>query len=317
MKTSGDKRVVVTGGAGFIGSFLVRKLLGNDYWVYVFDNFSKKNNLADISHEKLCVIKGDCRYARDVAKIPKDIDVLFHLAADPEVNISLTSPQSIIENNILATHYILEWFKNSECKTILFTSTSTVYGEVKILPTPETYLPCYPISLYGHSKLACEVLVTSCCHTCKKQCVLLRLANIVGPHSDHGIIPDLINKLTKSTPSLEVLGNGSQQKSYLHVDDCVEGMLIILNKNNSLLSIYNLGSESQISVNEIVDIILKQKNLLHTKKIFTGGTDGGRGWPGDVMNMLLDISKIKDLGWKSKLNSKEAVEKTVKEILHF
>lgn len=307
-------RVLVTGGVGFIGNSIVRKILENKSTVYVLDKFSSKNNLDDVENKSLHIIKGDCTIEGDLEKIPKQLDIVFHLAADPEVNLTITNPKSIFQNNILATYNLLEFLRKINCKCFVFTSTSTIYGEPSIFPTSETYSPCNPISLYGASKLACEAMISSYCHTYKKQGVIVRLANIIGPKSDHGIIPDMIKKSQNCSKTIEVLGDGTQTKSYLHVDDCVEGMLTILNNEKSLFSIYNLGSDTQILVNEIVDIILNECNLNHIKKVFTGGVDGGRGWLGDVKKMLLDINKIKRLGWSPKLNSREAVIKTVKQI---
>jgi len=201
-----------------------------------------------------------------------------------------------------------------EHKKIIFASTSTVYGDATIFPTPETYSPCYPISMYGASKLACEAMISSHCNIHKKDGKLIRFANIIGPNSDHGIIPDMLKKFQKST-TIEILGDGTQKKSYLYIDDCIDAILTIANTDESSLSTYNLGSETQITVNEIVDILLEEMNLTSYKKKFTGGVDGGRGWIGDVKKMLLDIEKIKKLNWLPKLDSKEAVKKTIREIL--
>jgi len=309
------RRPLVTGGAGFIGNELVRSLLDYGIEVLVFDNFSKKNNLNNIKNEKLTIIRGDCTSRKDLEKIPNDIDVVFHFAADPEVNLSVTNSKSIFDNNILATYNLLERLKTTRCEEIVFASTSTVYGEPTIFPTPETYSPCNPISFYGSSKLACEAMISSNCYTFKKHGIIIRFANIIGPKSDHGIIPDMQKKITKSTKTIEILGDGTQTKSYLYIDDCINGILTIFNKENSLLSTYNLGSETRISVNKIVDIILEETNSNHLQKKFTGGVDGGRGWIGDVKNMLLDIQKMKKLNWLLNLDSEEAVRKTIKQLV--
>jgi len=303
---------LVTGGAGFIGSRLVNSLLDNGIEVIVFDNFSKNNNLSKTKNEKIQVIKGDCTSKKDLEKIPSNIDTIFHFAADPEVNLAVTNSKSIFENNILATHTLLDWLSTIEHKKIIFASTSTVYGDATIFPTPETYSPCYPISMYGASKLACEAMISSHCNLHKKGGKLIRFANIIGSNSDHGIIPDMLKKLQKST-TIEILGDGTQKKSYLYIDDCIDAILTITNTDESSLSTYNLGSETQITVNEIVDIILKETNFTSIEKKFTGGVDGGRGWIGDVKKMLLDIEKIKKLNWLPKLDSKEAVKRTVRE----
>lgn len=307
------RNALVTGGAGFIGSRLIHALLDYGTDVIVFDNFSKNNNLSDIKNEKMVIIKGDCTSRKDLEKLPSNIDTVFHFAADPEVNLSVTNSKSIFENNILATYNLLEWLKTIENNEIIFASTSTVYGDASIFPTPETYSPCYPISLYGASKLAGEAMISSYCNIHKKCGKIIRLANVIGPQSGHGIIPDMLKKIQKST-TIEVLGDGTQIKSYLYIDDCIDGILTISNTDEPTLSTYNLGSETQISVNEIVDILLEEMNLSNIEKKFTGGVDGGRGWKGDVKKMLLDIQKIKKLNWLPKLDSKDAVKRTIREL---
>jgi len=314
MKKLDLKKVLVTGGAGFLGNHIVRRLLENNSQVYVLDKFLRNNKLENITNDNLIIINGDCSNSNDLKKISKDVDTVFHLAADPEVNLSITNTESLFTNNIFATFTLLEWIKNSNCKHLVFTSTSTIYGEPSLLPTPETYSPLSPISFYGGSKLACEDMISSYSNSYNIKSIIVRLANIIGPDSDHGIIPDMIKKIQHSSYDIEILGDGKQSKSYLHVDDCITGIFTILENNESLLSTYNLGSETKITVNEIVDIILEEYTLKDIKKKFTGGIEEGRGWKGDVKTMLLDIQKLKKLGWSPTLNSKEAVIKTVKNI---
>lgn len=306
--------VVVTGGAGFIGSSLVRYLLDQNLKVTVFDNFSVGDHLQKIKSDYLKVIKGDLISVPEINKIPTDVDVIFHLAADPEVRLTVTNAESIFRNNIEATYNLLEWTKDTSAQAIVFTSSSTVYGDAKVIPTPESY-PCMPISLYGGSKLACEAMLSSYCHTYKKKGVVLRLANVVGSTSRHGILFDMIAKLKKNSSELEILGDGTQNKSYLYIDDCISGILSVLEKTNKNFETYNLGSISQITVNEIIEILLEMLGLSNTKKKFTGGIDGGRGWVGDVKNMLLDTTKIQSMGWNSALDSHDAIRKTLSLIL--
>lgn len=308
-----NKKVLVTGGVGFIGNYLTKFLLKNNNDVTVFDNFSVKNNLKNVRSDHLEIIKGDCSSVNDFKKIPKNFDIIFHLAADPEVRLTVTNPNSIYKNNILATYNLLEWFRNSSIEKLVFTSTSAVYGEPQIFPTPESHA-CNPISLYGASKLSCESLVSAYCHSYKKRGLVLRLANVVGSLSRHGIIFDMIDKLKKNSDELEILGDGNQKKSYLYIDDFILGMIYAADKLNSQYQILNIGTNSQVTVNEIVDIILDELGFLQTRKNFTGGVDGGRGWVGDVKTMLLDIEKIQKLGWTPQLESKDAIRKTVSQL---
>ena len=199
--------------------------------------------------------------------------------------------------------------------TLIFTSTSTVYGEPTKIPTPEDYAPLKPISTYGASKLACEALISAYAYTYGFNAIIIRLANIVGPRSKHGVIYDFIQKLNKNPTQLEILGDGTQNKSYLYISDCIEAMLLGPEKTTEPVEIYNVGSEDQIDVKTIAEIVAEEMGLENVEFKFTGGVDGGRGWKGDVKNMLLDISKIKTLGWKPKHNSEQAMRRSTKDIL--
>jgi len=232
------------------------------------------------------------------------------LAANPEVRVGSINPNIHFQQNIVATKNLLEFIrKTQQNPTLVFVSTSTVYGEPNKIPTPEDYAPLMPISIYGATKLACEALISAYAHTYGFKTIMYRLANIVGPRSKHGVIHDFIQKLNKNPIELEILGDGTQNKSYLYVDDCVEAMLLGLEKTRNQVEIYNLGSEDQTNVRTIAEIITKEMELRNVKLKLTGGVDGGRGWKGDVKNMLLDISKIKKLGWKPKHNTKQAIMK--------
>jgi len=207
--------------------------------------------------------------------------------------------------------------RKEDIKALAFTSSSTVYGEAKEIPTPEDYGPLEPISVYGGAKLAAEALIAGYAHTFDIKAVVFRLANIIGKRSNHGVIYDFINKLKATPHRLEILGDGTQRKSYLHVSDTVEAMLYLFKeflKEDKIYDAYNIGSEDWITVTEIAEIVSREMGL-NPEFYFTGGVDGGRGWKGDVKIMLLNIEKAKAKGWKPKMNSKEAVERTVKELL--
>ena len=252
----------------------------------------------------------------DLKKALEDCEIVFHLAANPNVKIGAFNTRIDYEQNILATYNLLEALReNDECKNIVFTSTSTVYGEAEKMPTPEDYGPLKPISLYGASKLACEALISGYSHLFGFKSVICRLANIVGSRSGHGVICDFINKLRNNPKTLEVLGDGTQRKSYLYVKDCVEAMILAAEKSSSQVEIYNIGSEDSVNVAAIAKIVIEEMGLKDVEIRYTGGVDGGRGWKGDVKVMLLDISKIKSLGWKPKLNSAEAVRQAAKDII--
>lgn len=313
-------RVLVTGGAGFIGSHLVDALMERGYEVRVLDDLSAgvlENIERWLDHERFEFIKGDMRDPGIVEEAVKDVDVVFHLAANPEVRIGSQSPELLYETNVLITYNLLQAMRDSNAKYLVFTSSSTVYGDAEKLPTPEDYAPLEPISVYGGAKLAAEAMISGYAHTFDFNALIIRLANIIGKRSKHGVIYDFINKLRRNPEELEILGDGTQRKSYLHVSDTIEGMLTIFEhfrKEGKRVDFYNLGNEDWITVREIAEIVSEEMGLSPEFK-FTGGVDGGRGWKGDVKLMLLDISKAKRTGWRPRLNSHEAVRRTVRELL--
>jgi len=310
------KNALVTGGAGFIGSHLTDALMAHGANVCVLDNLSTgtlQNIEHWLKHSRFTFTKGDLLNQAELAELKTKYDIIFHLAANPEVRVSSTDPEIHFKQNLAATHNLLEYIRKTQNNpTLIFASTSTVYGEPTKIPTPEDYAPLKPISIYGATKLASEALITAYAYTYGFKTIIYRLANIIGPRSTHGVIPDFIQKLRKNPKELEILGDGTQTKSYLHVNDCVDAMLIGLEKSTEQVEICNVGSEDQINVKAIAEIVINEVKLKNVKLRLTGGVDGGRGWKGDVKTMLLDITKIKSLGWKPKLNSKQAVKKTAK-----
>lgn len=311
--------VLVTGGAGFIGSHLVDALMKSGVRVTVLDNLSggRLSNLSTwLKNPRFKFVRGDMLNPRDVREALENCEIVFHLAANPNVRVGAFNTKIDYEQNILATYNLLEALRESgECGSIVFTSTSTVYGEAEKMPTPEDYGPLKPISLYGASKLACEALISGYSHLFGFKSVICRLANIVGPRSGHGVIYDFISKLRNNPRFLEVLGDGTQRKSYLYVKDCVEAMILAAEKSGGRVEIYNIGSEDTVDVASIARIVIEEMGLKDVEIHYTGGVDGGRGWRGDVKAMLLDISRIKSLGWRPKLNSAEAVRQAAKDII--
>ncbi len=314
-------KVLVTGGAGFIGSHLVDALMVRGDEVCVFDNLST-GSLENVRHwldsPNFTFIRGDLLNPIDLEKLKIErYSLIFHFAANPEVRIGSTEPDIHFQQNIVATYNLLELMRKAGSQpTLIFASTSTVYGEASKIPTPEDYAPLKPISTYGASKLACEALITSYAHTYGFKAVVYRLANIVGPRNRHGVVYDFIQKLSKSPEVLEILGDGTQNKSYLHVKDCIDAILLGLESSTEQVEIFNVGSEDQIDVKNIAQIVIDAMRLENVKLVFTGGVGGGRGWKGDVKNMLLDITKLKTLGWKPRLNSKQSVSEAAKSLVN-
>lgn len=308
-------KILVTGGAGFIGSHLVDCLTEKGNKITVFDNLSSgkigfiENHL---ENPDFTLIKGDLLDHKAIERACKDIDLVFHVAANPDVRLGASDTKIHFDQNILATYNLLEAMRKNSVKKVAFTSTSTIYGEAHIMPTPENYGPLLPISLYGASKLACEALITSYSHTFDMQAWIFRFANIVGPRSTHGITVDFIRKLQENPTQLEILGDGKQEKSYLHVSECVDAILFAIDKSKEDVNIFNIGSEDTISATGIGRAIVEEMKLSEVKFIYTGGS---RGWKGDVPRMRLDIEKLKDIGWKPAYTSERSVRETARTLL--
>ncbi|MCD1293821.1 UDP-glucose 4-epimerase [Methanocella sp. CWC-04] len=306
---------IVTGGAGFIGSHLVDKLIRRGDDVTVIDNLSGGN----IEFIKPHITNGKIRFVQanllDSQKFQDEFagaGFVYHLAANPDVKIGASDTRTHLDNNILATYNVLEAMRKNDVRNIAFTSTSTVYGEASIVPTPEHYGPLIPISLYGASKLASEAIICSYSHTFDMNSYIYRFANIIGDRGTHGVIFDFINKLNRDPEKLEILGNGKQSKSYLHISDCVDGMLYAIDNSKEKVNIFNIGSEDKIDVTSIAKIVAAEMGLDKVRFEYTGGD---RGWKGDVPFMALSIEKMKSAGWRPTHNSEESVRLTVRSLL--
>jgi UDP-glucose 4-epimerase len=316
------QKSLVTGGAGFIGSHLAERLLKEGHNVTVLDNFSngKMENIQHLlSRNSISLIKEDLKTPKKLGQIMKNNNLIFHLAANPEVKLGETDPQTHFNENILATFNLLEAMrKNGTPKTIVFTSTSTVYGEAEQVPTPENYGPLIPISTYGASKLACEALIISYAHTFNHHALILRLANIIGPRSNHGVIADFVKKISTNPKELEILGDGTQEKSYMYISDFIEAVIHLTPKSREStekVNIFNVGSSDKTTVTQIAKIVSKEMNRPNIKFKFTGGVDGGRGWKGDVKTMQLSIEKLVQTRWKPRYSSEQAVKLTAKALI--
>ena len=309
--------VVVTGGAGFIGSHIVKYLCEQDNDVTVIDNFSCgfQDNLAHCDQRKLSILEIDLRNYNDTVKAMRGAEIVFHLAADPDVKSSIINPAGHYENNIQVTYNVLEGMRQEGVVPIVFTSSSVVYGEADVIPTPEDY-PLHPISIYGSTKLACEVMINGYTAAFNIRALMLRQANIIGKNGTHGVILDFINKLKSNPKELEILGDGTQQKSYLHASDFVRAVMQgyqYFERNNSKSEIYNVGNLDSLNVIEIAKLVVAGMGLKDTELKLTGGVDGGRGWIGDVKTMLLSIDKLEKIGWQPSMGSNSAVVKTISE----
>ena len=312
-----SSRVLITGGAGFIGSHFVDALIRGSEHVCVYDNLSggSLENVSRWMANPRFVFRPKDLRTIEVSDM-QDCEIVLHLAANPEVRTTLTDPATHFQQNVEATFALLEAVRRADSiKTLVFTSSSTVYGDASIVPTPEDYSPLEPISVYGASKLACEALITAYAHTYGFRAVIYRLANIVGPRSRHGVTYDFVQKLKKDPKRLEILGDGTQRKSYLYIDDLIESIILSLEKSNRRVEVLNVGSEDQVDVGSIAQIVIEEMELKGISLAFTGGVDGGRGWKGDVKNMHLDIKKLMSYGWSPKHTSADAIRLTARKLI--
>jgi len=311
-----DKSILVTGGAGFIGSHLVDRLLQENQ-VTVIDNFSsgKRESVEPhLENPDFELIEADLLDSGALERAFAGKDFVFHLAANPDVRLGAENTRVHLEQNVMATYNVLEAMRRAGVRRIAFTSTSTIYGEAKVVPTPEDFGPLMPISLYGASKLSCEALISSYCHTFEMQSWIFRFANIVGERGTHGVLVDFIRKLCINPKELEILGSGKQRKSYLEVKNCVQAMLHCIERSHDETNVFNIGSCDSVDVTQIANIVAERMGLSGVKYRYTGGIDG-RGWKGDVKVMLLSIEKIKRLGWTPRRGSTEAIEAAVDALL--
>ncbi|MFC7166188.1 NAD-dependent epimerase/dehydratase family protein [Halospeciosus flavus] len=300
-----DKRILVTGVAGLVGSHLADELAADNDVVGV-DNLSKGTR--ERVPDDVEFVEADLRDRNEVGGVvTEDVDVVFHFAAYTDTNFD--NDRKLFEENQEMTYNVLEAMEDAGVSNIAFTSSSTVYGEAP-MPTPEDYAPLEPISIYGASKLADEGLLSVYGHSYDFQVWLFRFANIVGPKQRGNVIPDFIEKLLENPETLTILGDGRQEKSYMHVEECVDAIAHVVEHGEEDVNIYNLGTKTTTSVNRIADIVADEMGLDPDYE-YTGGE---RGWTGDVPKMRLSIEKLSALGWEPDQSSDEAVRRATRQL---
>jgi len=311
------KKILITGGAGFIGSQLADFYLKKNLDVTILDSlqWGKKGFFQhNFSNKNFHFIKVNLLNTKKLNQIfPKNIDTVFHLAANSDIKRGAQDTSVDFKNTIQVSYNILEAMRKNNCKRIFYTSGSGVYGDVGNLFTKETTGPLLPVSMYGATKLSAEAMISAYVNLFGFQAWILRPANIIGPRATHGVIFDFLNKLKKNSRSLEILGNGKQSKSYLYIDDVLQAFDLVWRKTKEKINLFNLASNSFVTVTEIAKIILRAKNFSNTQLVYTGGKVG---WTGDVPVVRIDSQKIKRLGWRCQFSSHQAVEKTVKILLN-
>jgi UDP-glucose 4-epimerase len=303
-------RCFVTGGAGFIGSNLVDRLLADKHEVTVYDNFSTGTRyfLKPESRKNLTIIEGDLLNRLKITSSMKNHDIVFHLAANADVRFGLNHPGKDLEQNTMATFNVLESMRANDIKQLVFSSTGAIYGEPEIVPTPERAPFPIQTSLYGASKLACEGLIEAYCEGYNMQSWIFRFVSIVGERYTHGHVFDFYKQLVAHPTYLDVLGDGTQRKSYLYVQDCITGIFHAFNNSNDRVNIFNLGTDDWCTVNDSISWICEYLGI--DPKINYG--NGNKGWIGDNPFTYLDISEMTILGWVPQTDIRDGIIKTVK-----
>ena len=310
-------RILVTGGAGFIGSHVVDRLVNEGFRVRVVDNLSS-GSLANIKRHidssAIELVVGDLKDPEVALRVVDGVDTVFHYAANPEVRVSTTNPEVHFNENIVATFNLLEAMRRRRnVRELVFASSSSVYGEPLEIPVGED-APVKPVSIYGASKASCENLIHAYAKLYGFKAIALRYANVAGPRLRHGVIWDFIVKLRENPHELEILGDGEQVRSYIYIDDAVEATMTAWRKTSSYFEVYNVASEDWITINELADIVIEAMGLKNVEKKYKPILHGV-GWLGDVKKIALRIDKIKRQGFKPSMNSREAVKHTVINIL--
>ncbi len=301
---------VVTGCAGFIGSSLVDRLLERGESVIGIDNFSTGQHAFlenALSSPNFKLVKLDLLDLDGLKEAMRGGSFVFHLAANADVRFGTDNPRKDLEQNTIATYNVLEAMRANQIKKIAFSSTGSVYGEAKVVPTPEDGPFPIQTSFYGASKAACEGLISAYCEGFEFQSWIFRFVSILGERYTHGHIFDFYQKLKEDPENLQVLGDGRQRKSYLYIQDCIDAVLIAIGHSSKKINIFNLGVNDYCEVNNSIDWISTELKL-KPKLSYTGGN---KGWIGDNPFIFLDTQKITSLGWSPQLSIREGVIRTV------
>ena len=311
-----NKKTLIFGGAGFIGSHLTEQLIQQGASVTVFDNLQtgRTTNLARVwGHPGFQFIEAEVRDRKKVDETVPGHDIIFHFCDDSDIRSAAGHPDTFVEQNIMGLFYVLESMRRNGIRHILFPSSTTVFGELANPPASESHGPMKPLNIYGGAKLAAEGLISAWAHTYDLQAVVFRFVGIIGGRMDHGVVHDFVRKLQKDPTQLEILGDGTQRRSFVLVDDCIEAMLFALDKAAKNYNLVHIGNADQISVNETAAAIFEVMNLKNVQRRYTGGRVG---WKGDVTSNFIATETLTAWGWKPPRSSREAVEEAARRLAH-
>lgn len=306
-------KAIVTGGSGFIASHLEDRLIDKGWEVHALDFSEQTSNISHLMDEKkFTFTRMDLTDREQLAEISKGYDFIFHLAANSDIRTGGEDPNVDFRNTFLTTHSVLEAMRVNGIKNLFFSSTSAIYGDMPGVNLKEDTGALSPISYYGAFKLASEAAISSYSYMNSFNSLIFRFPNVVGPRLTHGVIFDFIKKLEADPTRLEILGNGKQNKQYVHVHDLADGIASFSERIDTGMNVYNISTHGSTTVREIADMVCEGMGLTGVKYEFTGG-DGG--WKGDVPSFQYDISKAKEKGWTYKYDSTESVRKAVSDVM--
>jgi UDP-glucose 4-epimerase len=305
-------RFTIVGGAGFIGSHVVRRLLERpDTEVTVLDNLSSGSEdylEGFLDDPRLRLVRADVKDLDAVVEAARGADRVFHFAANPDIARAVTEPAVDFWEGTYLTNNVLEACRIAGVARLTYASGSGVYGDLGETPVHEDHGPMHPVSTYGASKLGCEAMISAYCHMFELRASAFRFANVVGDRQTHGVTYDFVRKLRADPTRLEILGDGRQSKSYIHVDDVVDAMLLVAELDRAGFEVFNVGTADYASVREIADLTVAALDLQDVDYVFTGGA---RGWKGDVPIVRFDDARIRALGWANRMSSIEALEASI------
>jgi UDP-glucose 4-epimerase len=310
-------RYFIVGGAGFIGSHLVDRLLSflATEKVTVYDNFSSGREWhckQHVTNPRFMVMRADVKDQKLLAACMRGHDTVIHLASNPDISCAATEPDIDFREGTCLTNNVLEAMRLANASTIIYASGSGVYGDLGDKEADENHGPLVPISTYGASKLAGEALISSYCHMFGFTGRVFRFANVVGPRQTHGVGLDFLRQLLEHPTFLRILGDGTQSKPYIHVDDVVSAILLVFLNDTSSFSVYNVATSDHVMVKEIALMAGECMALKDVKFEYTGGN---RGWKGDIPVVRMNSDRIRGMGWNCRVGSKEALRKSMVEIL--
>lgn len=306
--------VLVTGGAGFVGSHLVERLAKNpknEIKIVDMLRTGRREFVDELlgKHKNVSFEQADLSDIDALQAAMRGQDFVYHLAANADVRGGIQDTEIDLKANVVLTRNVLEAMRLNSVKKIVLFSTTQVYGEAKVLPTPEDYSPMLPTNIYGASKIAAEAYTIAFANCFGMTAYIFRPVNIVGSRGTHGVIGDFVKKLSENPKKLHILGDGKQQKSYIHVSDLLDGIEVAVAKSKERVNIYNLGNDDWLSVTRLAEIITEEMKLKNVEFEYSGGD---RGWVGDVPKVLISTDRLKALGWKPRMNSEQAVREAAR-----